>query len=457
LQLKDQELIWTQTQSEIEKVLLRERTLIEQFPVNTQCIYYGKIDNTDAKGDDLLKFGMTNDLGCRLKAHKKTYKNFRLINAIKVSNHIEIENCIKKHPVLKKHIRSLIIDGQNYRELICIKNDFSLEKFEDYIKQIIEENVYNLENYKRLLKRNEDLEHELYKTNEEKNDLKEKIQKLENQITNDLDPYLKRKIIKESKNETMHGYTIFAFKINKNRYKIGLCKNLSLSHREELYKTSYPEGFTEFKLDIKHPFMEKALMYLVKRHLTTINNDTFEGSLNDIQQILACVAKTEELFINNDPHTILNWLTNDNCVDKGQVLNDNPEIPQIRKAKRPIDQIDPESGKILRSFSSIEAAGRFLGLTTGTAIGVAVRNRSHCKGFLWRYSCVSAEDQMADQPVIRVECNTGDSKKYKNIADAARDAKISPPGLRNRILTDVHINGYHWKFDKAASHYNKQN
>lgn len=62
---------------------------------------------------------------------------------------------------------------------------------------------------------------------------------------------------------------------------------------------------------------------------------------------------------------------------------------------------------------------------------------------------------MADQPVVRVECSTGNCKKYKNIADAARDAKISPPGLRSRILTNLHISGFHWKFDKEASHYNE--
>jgi hypothetical protein len=72
---------------------------------------------------------------------------------------------------------------------------------------------------------------------------------------------------------------------------------------------------------------------------------------------------------------------------------------------------------------------------------------------MWRYSGISKEDQMKDQPVIRVTCNSGERKNYPNIASAAKDAKISPPGLRNRILTDVHINGYHWVFDKSASHY----
>ena len=42
---KEQELITMDIQSELEKDILREKTLLEQFPVNTQCIYYGKIDN----------------------------------------------------------------------------------------------------------------------------------------------------------------------------------------------------------------------------------------------------------------------------------------------------------------------------------------------------------------------------------------------------------------------------
>jgi hypothetical protein len=61
---------------------------------------------------------------------------------------------------------------------------------------------------------------------------------------------------------------------------------------------------------------------------------------------------------------------------------------------------------------------------------------------------------MQDQPVIRIQCNTAEKTHYPNIASAAKAAKISPPGLRNRIITDVHFNGFHWIFNKNASHYN---
>ena len=39
-------------------------------------------------------------------------------------------------------------------------------------------------------------------------------------------------------------------------------------------------------------------------------------------------------------------------------------------------------------------------------------------------------------------------------SDAAKDVKVSSPALRRRILTDVHINNYHWIFNKDACHYN---
>ena len=59
---------------------------------------------------------------------------------------------------------------------------------------------------------------------------------------------------------------------------------------------------------------------------------------------------------------------------------------------------------------------------------------------------------MQDQPVIRINCNTGERTNYPNIASAAKAVKISPPGLRNRILTDVHVNNFHWVFDKNAGY-----
>jgi phage anti-repressor protein len=47
--------------SEIDKIKIREKTLLEQFPNNTQCVYYGIIDNLSAKNEKLIKFGISNN------------------------------------------------------------------------------------------------------------------------------------------------------------------------------------------------------------------------------------------------------------------------------------------------------------------------------------------------------------------------------------------------------------
>jgi hypothetical protein len=453
---KEQLLIEHKEQTELEKEVLLEKTLLSQFPVNTQCIYYGKIDNKDTVGGNLLKFGNSNNLLERVKIHKKTYTNFRLINAIKVTNKIEIENCIKQHTVLKKHIRNIMINDMNYRELICIDStrqnpDFSLEKCEEYIMEIVENNQYNIENYKKLIEKNTNLERELYQLKDEKTTLQAKNDKLQKQIDKFTPSADETKFKTHNKIETSGGYSLFAFECNNLRYKIGLCKNATIETREKVYKSSHPNGEMKLQVKIKHPFLEKTMIYLLKRHLTFLNNDTFDGSLDNIKLILQIISKLEELLINNDLHHINNKLF-DELVQNVE-LNDS-EIPFVRKAKRSIDQIDKDTGNIIATYPSIEAAGRALNLTTGTAIGMALRGKRLCQGYLWRLTGISKEDQMTDQAVIRINCKTGEHTNYTNIAAAAKAAKISPPGLRNRILTNVHFNNFHWVFDKTATHYN---
>ena len=80
----------------------------------------------------------------------------------------------------------------------------------------------------------------------------------------------------------------------------------------------------------------------------------------------------------------------------------DPEIPTVRKAKRSIDKINIDTGEVMATYESIEAAGRSLGLTTGTAVGTALRENRSCKGFLWRYTGVSKEQQFSEQPVIKI-------------------------------------------------------
>jgi hypothetical protein len=453
LQEKEQQLIEQKEQTQEEKDELLEKTLLSQFPVNTQCIYYGKIDNKDTVGGSLIKFGMSNNLQERVKKHKKTYTNFRLTNVFKVSNQIAIENCIKKHEILKKRIRNIIIDNMNYRELLCIDQsrkepDFTLEKLNNYIKQIIEETEYNIDNYNKLLLRNEELEIEFKKLDDINKNLKKENDKLQEQLNKF--NVKNEENFKLNRSETINGYSMFAFSCTELRHKVGICKTLSLEVREKCFKASNKHGKIVSNIPLKHSFLEKILLNLLKRHLVFLNNDTFDGSIDDINMIFNICSKLENLIINNDLYNILKVLNGETI----ETINNDPETPFVKKAKRPVDQIDPITGNVIATYPSIEQAGKKgLNLTTGTAVGIALRNKSLCQGFLWRYSGISAEDQMKDQPVIRIKCESGEKTFYPNIASAARDAKISPPGLRNRLLTDVHVGGYHWVFDKSATHY----
>ena len=122
--------------------------------------------------------------------------------------------------------------------------------------------------------------------------------------------------------------------------------------------------------------------------------------------------------------------------------------PMVRKSKRAVDQIHKDTGELIGVHESIEAASRAIGLTSGNAIGMALREKRVCKGFLWRYSGFTKGEQFDDKPIIKVCCSTGERTHFATIADAARDANVTAPALRNRVLTDVHANGNHWIFQK---------
>jgi len=136
-----------------------EKVLISTFPVNTECIYIGKIDNKSANGENLLKFGHTNNLSVRVTEHRKNYDNFLIIYAFKVTNKVEIENCIKNNSKIRKQLRTISVNGYNKTENIAYDDDkFTIEKVIYYIKTIAEEKTYSIENFYHLIEKNDALE-----------------------------------------------------------------------------------------------------------------------------------------------------------------------------------------------------------------------------------------------------------------------------------------------------------
>jgi DNA-binding Lrp family transcriptional regulator len=463
LEVKDQQLEAQKIQSEKEKEELKERTIIEQFPENTQCIYIGKVDNKTLGNPNskmyreiLIKFGQSNNLAERVKCHKKTYENFRLYAAYKVKNKIEIENLIKKHPVLKPRIRLITTeDGVSHREILAIDdNNFTIEKVEEYIKEIIKHTEYNLENYNLLLKKVDEQDIEL-------NNLKRELESKQMQM-DELNSKLKNytgegditinTMSKIASNYALckYGYFLYAFQYEEMRFICSITRQKEFESLSRNLTQLYPQGVMKMHCVVSYPFSEKNMMFLLKQHCVALGANKFETSFENIQKILNIATKLETVLTENanDLDKLLSILNGTRVTDEKESTSTQEQEPIKRKSKRSVDQIHKDTGEVINVFESIEAAGRHLGLTTGTAIGISLREKRVCQGFLWRYSGFSKGEQFDEKPIIKVCCSTGEKMYFNTIADAARDVNISPPALRNRVLTDIHCNGHHWIFQK---------
>jgi hypothetical protein len=351
-------------------------------------------------------------------------------------------------------------DGITHRELLALDdNNFTIDKMEEYIKEIIKQNEYNIENYNLLLKKNASQEEEIIHLKQEldkkeklMNDLNSKLKNYtgEGDITNEI-----QKKIASNFSLCKYGYFLYVFQFEEMRFICSITRQKDFEAIHNNLKNQYPQGKMKYKSIVSYPFSEKNMMFLLKQHCICLGNNKFEASFEDIQKILDISIKLESLLIENakDLDKLYSIINNENIQDANYEIPD-PEAPPVRKAKRSIDQINKDTNEVIKTFESIEAAGRSLGLTTGTAVGIALREKRVCQGFLWRYSGISKEEQFNEQPVIKICCSTGGKKYFTTIADAARDVKISAPALRQRILTHVHINDHHWIFNKGATHYN---
>jgi len=130
---------------------LLQQTLLEQFPINTQCIYYGVIADTldTHPQEQLIKFGHSNNLPTRVKQHQRTFSQFFLIKAFRVDNRTQIENAIKTHPILLKHRRILQIGNTKHNEIL---GGISFDDLNKVIQEIIHQIEFSSENYIKLWK-----------------------------------------------------------------------------------------------------------------------------------------------------------------------------------------------------------------------------------------------------------------------------------------------------------------
>lgn len=154
LQLEQNQIQLDKSEKTAEKI--REKTLLEQFGRNTQCVYYGSIDNLSDTNEKLIKFGNSNNLAGRVAQHRETYTNFRLLNAFKVDNKLQVENEMKEHPLFSERQRTITIKSKNYVELLSM-NDLTFTILDKTIRDIILSNECNPDNFKKLMEENKRL------------------------------------------------------------------------------------------------------------------------------------------------------------------------------------------------------------------------------------------------------------------------------------------------------------
>ena len=160
-----------------------EKTLVSQFLVNTECVYFGTIDNANEKGETLIKFGHSNNLPLRVQDHHKTYNNFILRDAFKVNNRQEIENLIKASSKIKGHLRVIEVNEKNKTEILAYDaTNFTINRLTKYIKDIISEKTYNIENFNKLIEENQTMKLENERLNTENHILNNKISTLDVEI-----------------------------------------------------------------------------------------------------------------------------------------------------------------------------------------------------------------------------------------------------------------------------------
>ena len=154
LQLEQNQIQLDKSEKTAEKI--REKTLLEHFGRNTQCVYYGSIDNLSDTNEKLIKFGNSNNLAGRVAQHRETYTNFRLLNAFKVDNKLQVENEMKEHPLFSERQRTITIKSKNYLELLSM-NDLTFTILDKTIRDIILSNECNPDNFKKLMEENKRL------------------------------------------------------------------------------------------------------------------------------------------------------------------------------------------------------------------------------------------------------------------------------------------------------------
>ena len=397
-----------------------EKTLVSQFPVNNECIYFGTIDNTNEKGEKLIKFGHSNNLPLRVQDHHKTYTNFILRDAFKVHNRQEIENAIKSHPKIKSHIRCIEVNGNNKHEILAYDATyFTISRLSKIIKDIITEKTYNIENFNKVIEENNNYKIEVERLGNENEQLKienneyrEKNEKLELSLKTITEKYE----INQNNNILENGFNIDSNLKSKFDKFINECcilhndlevDSTTIVAQFRIYNRTKPtkllfENFNKYMRtrflacrlknqtsnQVCHGFKGIALKTIEYKKLYSSNevenflfencafSPNYRGATNKIVEEFINYKKNNDLLINNnESKDIKNYLKNCNYIVGGPIRlhnidatfegyygislkNDlnNNERISSTTSGKSVQKLDAKTKEVLNSWSSIAKA-----------------------------------------------------------------------------------------------------
>jgi hypothetical protein len=424
-----------------EKQRAVEQATIAQFPLNTECIYFGTIDNTNDAKENLIKFGHTNDLATRVRDHRKQYDNFILTAAFRVQNKVEIENLIKVYPKIKRQIRTIEINGKIKTEIICYDaTNFTIEKLTKHIKDIIHSKTYSIDNFNRLMKENE----EFIKDTKE---LQDQIATHLNNITkqtleiNELKEIieLQKAAIELAKREDQSVYTNSLISEDENTKKFAEFIDKMCIVRSDVEEAStVMEG--QFRIWSKTK-PKKETFHALKNYLDTrfkparLSNQTKDQMVHGYIGVKLKSITYQKKLVNNDVETFLFQVCKFSPC--GKILN-STLLEEYQRWKKSVDKgisLDTDMADLKKYLNDCEYVIKATVWTDGGAnegyYGVSLKMEQH------KYKTTSSTGKSVEKREIKTNILLG---KWETIAKAASAENMSPAKMSRSIKNAVKFN-----------------
>jgi hypothetical protein len=424
-----------------EKQRAVEQATIAQFPLNTECIYFGTIDNTNDAKENLIKFGHTNDLATRVRDHRKQYDNFILIAAFRVQNKVEIENLIKAYPKIKRQIRTIEVNCKTKTEIICYDaTNFTIEKLTKHVKDIIHSKTYSIDNFNRLMKENE----EFIKDTKE---LQDQIATHLNNITkqtleiNELKEIieLQKAAIELAKREDQSVYTNSLISEDENTKKFAEFIDKMCIVRSDVEEAStVMEG--QFRIWSKTK-PKKETFHALKNYLDTrfkparLSNQTKDQMVHGYIGVKLKSITYQKKLVNNDVETFLFQVCKFSPC--GKILN-STLLEEYQRWKKSVDKgisLDTDMADLKKYLNDCEYVIKATVWTDGGAnegyYGVSLKMEQH------KYKTTSSTGKSVEKREIKTNILLG---KWETIAKAASAENMSPAKMSRSIKNAVKFN-----------------